>query len=746
MEHHSPRDHATSNVLAWTAAHSANVEPSVEEDAGADADEPPDRLARMSHLSTNFQRTPVRRASEQHESLLTKGLQSQSDDDTNGLGSLRQLRRQRSITSNTSCASTANSTCTSGITTPARTSSPSPRLPNAGFVSLAPANSKGAQPQKDPAVQALEKKRCISFACAAKPKPDERTSMPPTADRNERKPEVAQKKTCIRFACPQPPRTAYMQRREARPPTPVPRATQASPSTPKASSTLEKPRSPSTIGAFRSSTSRRNPGSPVAIRNKRWLTADSKDLDSECVRFHEFASGESVEEDWIRRDDATMKPKLTINDTLKKENDIRKLGKEAEEEAELEEEIDEEEDEEVDEADLIDDEDDEDDSGDAEEGDDVDDEVDDLEDEEGLEDGADTEHAWDEEASDGYKTDSEFGFAESDDEDDDLVLWTTRIGHYRSLLSGAVSGIATMSTLSRRPSLGGNSDSSSSSNRKSALSRKKRSKTRPVSLQPATHELPDSTDFVCGTFDEDKPLEEAYISRVERRRRERQQPIPQDIDPSFPTSDPEDEAEELYKKGNGESDDHLWLHGEFEDLHHERDRRGRKKGPVPSPKRCRSPPPKLKSRGHSPKKLYDQRSPRLRSPAPPRLALKLPVISPVHDCAGLGLKPLAFGPHPMQAKSLPKAPSMIPHLKVRRPRGGTITNEAHVRGAIDIVKGLEQKRQRRKEKFYQKYYNRARKEKAQTRRPPPGQGAERMRELGLFMAGKVGHGNYVLSI
>ena len=90
---------------------------------------------------------------------------------------------------------------------------------------------------------------------------------------------------------------------------------------------------------------------------------------------------------------------------------------------------------------------------------------------------------------------------------------------------------------------------------------------------------------------------------------------------------------------------------------------------------------------------------------------------------------------------------MFPHLKARRPRAGTITRETHVRGAIDIVKGLEQKRQRRREKYYQKYYNRARKEKAQTKRPPPGQGASRMRELGLIMAGKAGqHGNYVLSI
>jgi hypothetical protein len=58
--------------------------------------------------------------------------------------------------------------------------------------------------------------------------------------------------------------------------------------------------------------------------------------------------------------------------------------------------------------------------------------------------------------------------------------------------------------------------------------------------------------------------------------------------------------------------------------------------------------------------------------------------------------------------------------------------DGHTRGAIDIVKGLEQKRQRRKEKFYKK--NKGHVE----RRPLPGKGAERMRELGLLMAGKTG--------
>lgn len=66
---------------------------------------------------------------------------------------------------------------------------------------------------------------------------------------------------------------------------------------------------------------------------------------------------------------------------------------------------------------------------------------------------------------------------------------------------------------------------------------------------------------------------------------------------------------------------------------------------------------------------------------------------------------------------------------------GFASRPVHTRGAIDIVKGLERKRQRRKEKLYwQKHARQIAKERE--RRPQPGRGAERMRELGLEMAGR----------
>ncbi|KAK5664193.1 hypothetical protein OQA88_409 [Cercophora sp. LCS_1] len=748
MERHIPHDYATSNVLAWTASQSANVEPSVEEDAGADADEPPDCRSPTPSNLNHFKRAPVRRGSEHHESLLTRALQSHSDDDAGEAVSLPRTRRRRSITSNFSLSSATDMTCSTGFTTPARTSSPSPRLAEVGFVPLAtnagrtvattkPLDTRTTtlagttQPVKDPAIQALEKKRCISFACAAKPKTDDKALMPPPPKPTESK-DTASKKNTIKFACPSqvPSRSDAPQRRDSVATTPVAQPALlgiSTQSTPRSSSKGRSPR-----------LARKLSQSPAPARTKKWLTADSKDLESECSRFHEFASGERQEHDWILRDGEVLKPRITVNDTLQRENEIRKLGKEAEEEADEEEAA---------ENDLEGDEDDEDESPDGDDGDNADDGLDEedenVEEEEADGDDIDSKYAWDDEASDGYKTDSEIGFADSDEEDDGLVLWTA-LGEGHRSLSGAT-------TIYRRPSVGEHSDSSDCAKQTARARRRERR----VKIRPSTPELPDSTDFVCGTLDEDRPLEEAYISMLAARKQGKQQLIPQDIDPSFPTSDPEDEAEDLYKKGHGESDDHLWLHGELEDIHHERDRKARRrKADQNSPKRMRSPPPKRlhspppKARGRSPRRLFEQPSPRrFRSPAPNRGVYKSPLASPVQSDQSIAFKSLAFRPGLTYTKSLPKGPILFPHLKSsRRSRASTITAKAtHVRGAIDIVTGLEQKRQRRKEKFYQKYC-RARKEKGQPRRPPPGQGAERMREVGLIMAGKIGQGNFVLSI
>ena len=176
-----------------------------------------------------------------------------------------------------------------------------------------------------------------------------------------------------------------------------------------------------------------------------------------------------------------------------------------------------------------------------------------------------------------------------------------------------------------------------------------------------------------------------------------------------------------------------------------------------------SPPPPRKAQGQSPR--------RLRSP-PPRRRLKSPpqprktsiATSPKRQAIGINYGSLSSRPGLTHTTSLPRSPAPI--IRSERPSaavlhhasqatlatsGDTVIAPAHNRGAIDIVKGLEKKRQRRREKLAQKCHHRAAKEKA--RKPLPGKGAERMKEVGEQKAGKGRHNvlatkypKYVLSI
>lgn len=770
MSRHPVHENATSNLLAWSH-HAANVESAADEDGAADADEPPDSTVMTHRLSPEFRRTSVTKAKENHASLLTRALHSASEGevgDTIPAQSTSGWRRRRSITSDISVASTADLTSDTGVSTPARTNSPSPRLLGLGFVPMslekhngAPVQIVGSLPRrtitayplkkeqvqaktsateasKDPAVQTIEKKRCISFACTAKPKDD--ASKAPAQTSTPKAPAQAAtaapqpRKPCIRFACPAQPARPTLQQ------TPPQKERLVIPKTDDSGSLSTVVSTPSTIRKARSPvtrrprpltprSSRKSSQSPVAARKKKYFTASSDEMQGEGLHFHEFASDHLQQEDWIRQETAATKTKLTIDDLLKKENDIRRIGKEAEEEAEQEEEEAEEED---DDAEENGDEDDE-------------DELDNVEDEGELEQDIEDDQSGygsDDDFSDGYNTDEDLGFADSDDEEDDgLLLWTLTA-------SQSVQGRISEATPVFRPSsLGALSDSSAYSKK---VIRTKHTQQRSAA-RPITPELPDSTDFVCGTMDEDRPLEDAYATRLAARKQGKYRTIPQDIDPSFPTSEPEDGDDED-KYHSHDSGEPLWLHGELEDLHDDRPDRRRRKAET-SPKRMRSPPPAKryhspppKARGRSPRRLFDRSSPkRIKSPAPVAQP-KSPMGSPTHAANTLGF---AARPGLTHTKSLPRAayfPSHIKSGKRNKTSNAATKDTGHVRGAIDIVKGLEQKRQRRKEKFYQKYCHRARKGQIPEKRTKAGEGAERMRELGLLMAGKIGQGNYVISV
>lgn len=114
--------------------------------------------------------------------------------------------------------------------------------------------------------------------------------------------------------------------------------------------------------------------------------------------------------------------------------------------------------------------------------------------------------------------------------------------------------------------------------------------------------------------------------------------------------------------------------------------------------------------------------------------------------------PLGQRPGLTHTKSLPRTPNAFckQYRAVRLAAANADleeeeTTDGHTRGAIDIVKGLEQKKQHRKEKLSRKHHNRIRKGGPE-RKPQPGQGAERMRTLALHMAGKGVRAQYVLSI
>ncbi|PQE13210.1 GTP-binding SAR1 protein [Rutstroemia sp. NJR-2017a BBW] len=454
------------------------------------------------------------------------------------------------------------------------------------------------------------------------------------------------------------------------------------------------------------------------IRKPKYIIADEATLHkSEATRFHEFASEVPEEDDWISRDEAEPKARLTINDTLQKENAIRRLGSEAEEEA-------------LEEDDDFTDRPNDSDNDDAFDEDDEENEEEYEDEDEGV--------LSEDEDTDGNDTDDEAGFADSDDEDDaeDFAFWTpgrvsTESAHPEaSTYRASAHRTASASSIDTLDNVG--------HLRQAAKERRKKKKTRAIKIRPGTPDLPDSTDFVCGTLDEDRPLEDAYVSCVKAREYAKHIATPQDIDPSFPTSDPEDEEDEVDEVAKThDSDDHNVAEDRADrraNLHEDFIRLLRQNVTT----------------HHLPNNVFI-------------LHLQRDTIHrhqskgfDLHLLATAASRPIAFAPLGSRpglthTKSLPRTPNAFCRQyaanRAAAANGNLIDDavDGHVRGAIDIVKGLEQKRQRRKEKFYQKHCARARKPNAE-RRPQPGKGAERMRELGLLMAGKTGTNDaYMLS-
>ncbi|KAI9858982.1 MAG: hypothetical protein M1824_003983 [Vezdaea acicularis] len=760
-----------------------NQHPSTTDDEMvADIDEPPDEKihfrrpnytpSKSEQGNNTFAKSKPRQNGK--DSLLTRALVTTPHEGSKPVSrherELHDMMRglsNASTCSNASVASTADLT-SDGHTSPARSNTPSPPLPTTQYMQLPPpakleaikrvAMGQEAQgvstvhdtsPKAESTVEAgLGRKRCITFACARKAV-DQRSEAP-TVSKEETSQnltndngtmvvankcdDIPRRPSALRFACPRQSsqetvKTPKQAPKRYKSPAPI----------------LRKSLSVSRTPTQRNSQPRREtpllPSSSAVPNVEKPKARKQIDPESEAVRFHEFASSFEEQDEWTQ-ESTVRREKLTVQGVLKKEERFRRLGEEAEEEALQDEE-------ELDEEGADEDED------DADNNDDDDSVV----------------------SDEGNETDDEEGFADSDEESDagsEYRFWVP--GHTTS--SATVDDADSMRRIA--PRTASISSLESPSHHEDLVPHRPdpehapKTRSRPKKIRPRTPELPDSTDFVCGTLDEDRPMEAAYVSRIQERRRSKHIIIPQDIDPSFPRSDPEDnddQDEDVEEEGHEQG----WITGQFDEdgpaTIHRRSRANSRPTPSHSPTRRPSPAPRRlgnATRSPPPRGIFGKSPKRLRSP-PPARRLKSPpgnrralVAAPARpEPIGINLAPLAERPGLTHTKSLPRTPNPFirrynTSTSVRLDGSSTAASpdkmdtfavDMHNRGAIDIVKGLEKKRQRRKEKLAeklaQKNQHRAAKEK--DRKPPPGKGAQRMREVGLEMAGK-GRQKYVLSI
>lgn len=725
-----------------------------EEDLASEVDEPPDERIRFPRLSilnsqiSHFENGCLKMSPHQKPgkaSLLTQALLISLDLTTPSDIEAPLLTSDGGLTSSIR-ANTPSPPLPASPATALTIPSPKPSIPDLNMLKMPQQDDIVDKPTEKVVEAGLGRRRCITFACGRQNPTSNKSLQLPT----DKKPEITKsadppKRNCmLRFACPDKPlsevvRKVEHEKQSLKPLEIIPQIPQQ-----KAPSS----ESPVRQRSNSESTIKNNPHNIVsdssAVCVSRGVSSYNRlNLElSEATRFHEFAGSFNIEDEWIREQTA-HRQKITVNDTLWKENAIRKIAEEAEEEALNEEAL--------------------------------------KEDSQGASrsyhnigdtyDGSDFDS--DDEISDGgNETDDEEGFADSDDDSDhgsQYQFWTNglttaatstdHIEHIRPVTQRVASISSIESIINTHERITSQDDLK-------RCGRKDRKPSNPPKMRPCTPDLPDSTDFVCGTLDEDRPLEAAYMSCLEERRRSRHKIIPQDIDPSFPTSDLDEEDDDVEDFVSEASDEPMWVMGQPDKSDEEQSAARTKsiakrtsKSPMPSPKCQRSPhPPKrnLSRRsppprclfGHSPFHLWSTSIVPQKLCSPPSTRRTSISISQRKD-QGMIISHLGQRPHLTHTTSLPRTPnpfwrqhresrsdgsddapagSASPKHLVRRRR------DLHSRGPINIVKGLENKRQWRKEKFWRQQNRHAGKEKE--RRCQPGKGAERMKELGLEMAGR----------
>lgn len=705
MTHHQRRDRQIPKLQTILKMVFSSDQPSVsagqEVEVVDDCDEPPDQNRLHNRPNNDQIYIKSHPAPEKKESLLTRALKSPD------LGPVDRVRKASYPTSNASGHSTAELTSDGDLTSPTYSNTSSP--PHISTLQLAPVlETRIASPPSDPSESKIEadlgRKRCISFACTARQpeRPKETEKKPKTPEASDAT-DAPQRKTRLTFVCPS--RQSETRPTNRRSPSYTSRATRSPPPTSRRTSPDPK--------QANAAPTRVTEPTPVKKPGSIHMTGLGEFKPSEETRFHEFASSLDEVDEWVAHP-TEHQGKMTLADCMKKEMAIRKLGEEAEAEAIAEEE-EENELENEDEDDTVDQDDEED----------------------------DTVHDFS--SDDGNESDNEAGFADSDDESDgnsEYEFWAP------STTTAATSAdnmdIVRLAVDRRNSNTSIDSLKHEYSRPPSSMAGSRKTR-RPINIPRAqTPDLPDSTDFVCGTLDEDRPLEAAYISCIEERRRKKHIPVPQDIDPSFPTTDPEDNEDDIEEENEDEDeDDDVAVAARIEeDL-----LRGRSKGTVKktsrtSPRRVHSPAPRA----------HGQVSPkRMKSPAPKArhaLAPAMPTIAIPVPGTGVNITGPVQRPHYSRTKSLPRTPNpFFKGLEESRLSGQHISasgqsvdgpvsrsRELHTRGPIDIIQGLERKRQKRKEKFWRQHCRKAAAKEQSERRAARGKGAERMKELGLEVA------------
>ncbi|KAK3702910.1 hypothetical protein LTR37_014759 [Vermiconidia calcicola] len=772
------------------------------DDLTAEVDEPPDDFHwSPTTLKTGYFRPELQ--SQRRESLLTRQLHSEAEHTDEGQMSPppRTLSTQ-STWSNPSTGSMAELTSDDGrsVTSPAispplgpthpRGSLPmhgkrlEPKVEIVGHDEVAQTSGKATGPEKS--VEAdLGRKRCISFACRGKVTPKATPPPPPVVEPTESKPSSPPKRKCmLKFACP----TRSASKNKASNP-PTKRPVSPPPPTRRPSIGLKHRGSDSTVTHVSPKSVRKNsiatitdsttetaqPSEPT--RTTSYSDESSEDEGKEAMRFHEFGTSEDEPEEWVK-ESTCHRSRLTVNDTLQKENIIRKTCEEVEEEALEEEEEDEQ--------------------------DDLDDELAAVEDMDEENDDTQNEKEEEDESDDGFHSDDEEGFASTDsegDDDSDFEWWRPGNASTAATSVEHLDRLATINTQQARASSIGSASSVPISPRSSRMTVRRsgtnNSQTPAMTInRRASTDLPDSTDFVCGTLDEDRPIEQAYINRKKMKDAAKHRVRPQDIDPSFPTSDPEmDEEDDDDVDEVPESDEEEDLmHGGMDELHgagaakklspmHPRVTSNAHRSPPP-PARLRSPPPpkrvsiarsppppaRLRSpppakrvsiarspppptkraRSPAPRKLFGHSPNRMKSPAPTS-RMTSPPNSPTDQAGKLSFMPhLGARPALTHTASLPRRPLTLSKLATfshaDEDSDTGVATEVPKRGAIDIVKGVEWKRKRRQEKLYQKACAKAATKGEKAHKVKPGKGAERMRELGLQLQQHHGKAEHTLSL